>query len=147
MEEAEKNPSSKGVIDHGPLPNEEGGPWAPAKEDWIWGDSWGGIQGSAAPCLLYQVRIQPSNYDNVPPLEALVRVPRVHSEGLITHRWSIQMVSGPRGGKGTQVCEGELLMGNEGREMGRDGSGLIEPAKNQAGVNWETRWYLRGGEE
>ncbi|KAI4531782.1 hypothetical protein MG293_018296 [Ovis ammon polii] len=40
---------------------------------------------------IYQVRIQPSNYDNVPPLEALVRVPRVHSEGLITHRWSIQM--------------------------------------------------------
>uniref|UniRef100_A0A4W2DMC5 Integrin subunit alpha L n=1 Tax=Bos indicus x Bos taurus TaxID=30522 RepID=A0A4W2DMC5_BOBOX len=40
---------------------------------------------------IYQVRIQPSNYDNMPPLEALVRVPRVHSEGLITHKWSIQM--------------------------------------------------------
>lgn len=40
---------------------------------------------------IYQVRIQPSNYDNMPPLEALVRVPRVHSEGLITHTWSIQM--------------------------------------------------------
>ena len=114
MEEAEKNQSCNGVNDHGPLPNEEGAPWAPAKEDWIWGDSWGGIQGSAAPCPLYQVRIQPSNYDNMPPLEALVRVPRVHSEGLITHKWSIQMVSWPRGGKGTQVCEGELLTGNEG---------------------------------
>nr|XP_020757278.1 integrin alpha-L isoform X1 [Odocoileus virginianus texanus] len=40
---------------------------------------------------IYQVRIQPTNYDNVPPLEALVRVPRLHSEGLITHEWSIQM--------------------------------------------------------
>uniref|UniRef100_A0A8C6DMK0 Integrin subunit alpha L n=1 Tax=Moschus moschiferus TaxID=68415 RepID=A0A8C6DMK0_MOSMO len=40
---------------------------------------------------IYQVKIQPSNYDNVPPLEALVRVPWLHSEGLITHEWSIQM--------------------------------------------------------
>ena len=24
---------------------------------------------------------------------------------------------------------------------------LIEPAKNQGGENWETRWYLRGEEE
>ena len=68
------------------------------------------------------MRIQTTNYDNMPPLEALVRVPRLHSEELITHEWSIQMVSQPRGGKGAQVWEGELLTGNEGRQMGRGGS-------------------------
>nr|XP_025709990.1 integrin alpha-L-like isoform X1 [Callorhinus ursinus] len=40
----------------------------------------------------YQVRIQPSVYDhNMPALEALVGVPGPHSEGPITHKWSVQM--------------------------------------------------------
>uniref|UniRef100_A0A7N5JGV6 Integrin subunit alpha L n=1 Tax=Ailuropoda melanoleuca TaxID=9646 RepID=A0A7N5JGV6_AILME len=41
----------------------------------------------------YQVRIQPSVYDhNVPALEAVVGVPGPHSEGPITHKWSVEMV-------------------------------------------------------
>ncbi|XP_016074668.1 PREDICTED: integrin alpha-L [Miniopterus natalensis] len=41
---------------------------------------------------IYQVKIQPSVYDhNVPALEALVGVPQPHSEGLITHKWNVQM--------------------------------------------------------
>jgi len=41
---------------------------------------------------IYQVRIQPSVYDhNIPALEALVGVPGPHSEGPITHKWSVQM--------------------------------------------------------
>ncbi|XP_011376967.1 integrin alpha-L isoform X1 [Pteropus vampyrus] len=41
---------------------------------------------------IYQVRIQPSVHDhNVPTLEALIGVPQPHSEGPITHKWSVQM--------------------------------------------------------
>uniref|UniRef100_A0A8C5KHI5 Integrin alpha L n=1 Tax=Jaculus jaculus TaxID=51337 RepID=A0A8C5KHI5_JACJA len=41
---------------------------------------------------LFQVRIQPSAYDHhVPTLEALVGVPQPHSDGLITHTWTVQM--------------------------------------------------------
>nr|XP_044987292.1 integrin alpha-L isoform X2 [Jaculus jaculus] len=41
---------------------------------------------------IYQVRIQPSAYDHhVPTLEALVGVPQPHSDGLITHTWTVQM--------------------------------------------------------
>lgn len=91
------------------------GPWVPAKQDWIWG----GIQGSAAPCPLYQVRIQPSVYDhNVPALEALVRVPQPHGEGPIMHKWSVQMVSVGRRGKGAQVSGGELMMWGWGEMCG-----------------------------
>ncbi|XP_066131840.1 integrin alpha-L isoform X1 [Saccopteryx bilineata] len=40
----------------------------------------------------YQVRIQPSvNDHNVPALEALIGVPQPHREGLIAHKWSVQM--------------------------------------------------------
>ncbi|XP_029414937.1 integrin alpha-L isoform X2 [Nannospalax galili] len=41
---------------------------------------------------IYQVRIQPSAYDHsMPTLEALVRVPQLHSNGLIKHTWTVQM--------------------------------------------------------
>lgn len=86
------------------------------------------------------MRIQPTNYDNVPPLEALVRVPRLHSEGLITHEWSIQMVSQPRGGEGAQVWEGELLTGTRGDRWVGMGVRLVEAAKNQ-----EERTGRQGG--
>ncbi|KAK2509595.1 hypothetical protein MC885_001386, partial [Smutsia gigantea] len=40
---------------------------------------------------IYQVRIQPSVYDhNVPTLDALIWVPRPHSEGPVTYEWSVQ---------------------------------------------------------
>lgn len=40
---------------------------------------------------IYKVRIQPSAYDhNMPALEALVEVPQPHSEGPITHTWTVQ---------------------------------------------------------
>ncbi|KAM8777560.1 integrin alpha-L [Rhynchonycteris naso] len=40
----------------------------------------------------YQVRIQPSANDhNVPALDALIGVPQPHSDGLISHKWSVQM--------------------------------------------------------
>ncbi|XP_069342134.1 integrin alpha-L isoform X2 [Eulemur rufifrons] len=41
---------------------------------------------------IYQVRIQPSIYDqNVPALEAVVGVPQPPSEGPVTHTWSVQV--------------------------------------------------------
>ncbi|XP_003795918.1 integrin alpha-L isoform X1 [Otolemur garnettii] len=41
---------------------------------------------------IYQVRIQPSNYDHkMPALEAVVGVPQTPSEGPIMHRWRVQM--------------------------------------------------------
>lgn len=46
------------------------------------------------PCLLCQVRIQPSVHDhNMPMLEAVVKVPQPLSKQPLTHRWSVQMVS------------------------------------------------------
>lgn len=63
-----------------------------------------GIQGSAALCPLYQVKIQlPYDDHNVPTLEALIGVPPPHSEGPITHKWIVQMVSASRRRKG---CSG-----------------------------------------
>ncbi|XP_054438653.1 integrin alpha-L isoform X2 [Pteronotus mesoamericanus] len=41
---------------------------------------------------IYQVKIQLSVHDhNMPNLEALIGVPQPHSEGPITHKWSMQM--------------------------------------------------------
>ncbi|XP_058425614.1 integrin alpha-L isoform X2 [Diceros bicornis minor] len=41
---------------------------------------------------IYQVRIQHSVHDrNLPTLEAVIGVPRVHSEGPIRYNWSVQM--------------------------------------------------------
>lgn len=52
-------------------------------------------QDSTVPCPLCQVRIKPFDHDHNPPaLEALVRVPQPPSKGPVTHKWSVQMVSG-----------------------------------------------------
>lgn len=77
-----------------PQPNK----WASASEDWSWvGIRVADIQGSAAICPLYQVKIQPFAHDpNVPTLEALIGVPVPQSEGPITHTWAVQMVSAAR---------------------------------------------------
>lgn len=56
--------------------------------------SWGSYHSSSAVSALSQVKIQPSAYDHsTPTLEALVHVPGPHSEGPITHTWTVQTVS------------------------------------------------------
>lgn len=62
------------------------------------GHEGGWLQGSAATCPLYQVKIQPFVHDpHVPALEALIGVPGPPSEGPIKHTWAVQMVSAARG--------------------------------------------------